>query len=87
MTYLRPLTWAGRDIQEDELRPAVERGDALHADHFDLLSRYLQHCTDWRHELPKEWGYATMHRQMTELLEMLCAVMARHGINKPSPMR
>ncbi|HEX2690329.1 MAG TPA: hypothetical protein VHN14_27125 [Kofleriaceae bacterium] len=25
ITYLRPLTWAGRDIQEDELRPAVGR--------------------------------------------------------------
>ena len=87
MTYLRPLTWAGRDIQEDELRPAVERGDDLHANHFDPISRYLQHCTDWRHELPKEWGYPTMHRKMTEVLEMMYTVMARHGIDKPPPMR
>lgn len=87
MTYLQPLTWAGRHIEEDELKPAVMRGDVLHTEHFHPISRYLQHCTDWRHELPKEWGYTTMHLKMTEVLEMMYAVMARHGINKPPPMK
>ena len=86
MIYLNPLTWAGRDIPRDELLPAVELAKPLDKEHFGPISRYLQHCTDWRHELPKEWGYPTMHTKMNEILEKMYAVMHRHGLRELPPM-
>lgn len=87
MTYLKPRTWAGQDIPKSELMPAVVFAKPLYDEHWDHISRYLQHCTDWRHELPKEWRYPTMHVKMGQVLQEMYAVMARHGIEQPTPMR
>jgi hypothetical protein len=86
MIYLRPLTWAGRNIPKSDLMPAVALAKPLYDEHFKHVSRYLQHCTDWRHEFPKQWGYPTMHDQMTRVLQEMYIVMARHGIEQPAPM-
>ncbi len=60
--------------------PAVRLADPLYAEHWHPISRFLQHCTDWRHELPKVWGYPTMHRNMKEVIGEMFAVLERYHI-------
>lgn len=87
LTYLKPLAWSGLNIPQGELMPAVTLARPLYREHFKPISRYLQHCTDWRYALPKEWGYPTMHKKITEVLQGMYAVMARHGITEPPMMK
>lgn len=86
LIYLKPMTWAARDIPRDDLMPAVRLAMPLHAEHWEQISCFLQHCTDWRHELRKIWDYPAMHEKMEEVLQEMLAVMQRHRLEVPAPM-
>lgn len=85
MHYLVPRTWTDRDIARMDLLPAFTLAEQLHASYWQDISRFLQHCTDWRHARTKVWGYPTMHPEITAVIEAMYVVLAKYGIPLRSP--
>jgi hypothetical protein len=64
-----PSVWAGRDMNPTEVKQIREAAATLDTTYFKSISKYLQHCTTLRADVPKGWD-------MKDLMAKLAPVMA-----------
>jgi len=53
-------TWSGREITPEETATIRAPAHALDAKYFQLISKYLQHCTKLRHDHDRAWDIDEM---------------------------
>jgi hypothetical protein len=63
-----PTTWAERVLSPDELAQLQEPARKLDEAYFQIVSKYLQHCTTVRYEEGRRWDIDQMYRELSPLL-------------------
>ena len=78
LTINRPDQWANRQVDEGEHRDLTVRAKEIDSKHglehggdgtsYQKISWFLQHCTMYRHQLPRQWDIAAMFADIEPLL-------------------
>lgn len=72
-----PQIWAGRGLTPEETRTIQEPGRALRDSQpnpnskltlFEIISKYLQHCTTLRHERSQSWDLERMYADLRPVI-------------------
>jgi len=73
-----PEVWARRKLTENEIKTIQAPALLLEDEHFQKISRYLQHCTIYR-LTPADWQLEKMHSQIAAILKSFEAAFPRVG--------
>lgn len=64
----RPQVWAMRKVDLQETSSLQKRSKALHKSYHSKISKFLQHCTRARADIPHKWYPETMYTEIQEIL-------------------
>jgi len=62
-----PMPWAARALSNDEVAILQEPARTLDNEYFNVVSKYLQHCTEARYSEGREWDLDGMYSKLLPL--------------------
>jgi len=68
LSIRRSHEWSAQTLSDEELAAIEAPAKALDARWYTRISRYLQHCTTQRHELPQGWEIVKMATALEPVL-------------------
>jgi len=63
------VAWAGRGMTPEETALIRTRAQELDAKYFEQISKYLQHCTQLRHDHDRGWDVKIMLNEISPIIE------------------
>lgn len=68
LSTAEPRAWSGREMTPEEIAVVRTPAQALDTKYFELISKYLQHCTQLRHDQDRGWDVEVMLAEINPVL-------------------